>query len=358
MAVQTVKRSAYRLHEGHSYSCAIQVAGNTPLNQTYVQGTGSYDFDRTMINVTVTPVITCDGTDLDLSRLSSKSWYEIATDGTETQITSSTPGYELYPSGYPCGLRIKKNGNIKLLFRARHDKTLITATVEAREMTAADPLLELELDAPSSQLWNPFVTGHDTLTITPRAHRSGKTVAGTSYTWKRLRGTSWTEIKPYVIGDSTTEPLDCDISINSTTGALTIDRRYMGENARLQCTATAPDGMERTAEVSITRRIPAVTVDTIMSAYLPGDGEPLHAEAYIRYEGGNRIADPSAQFLISWHLGNSTTPVGYGNSIDLYTTADSLDVGMGIEDRGALGALCDLSDNAILTDENGNILFD
>lgn len=357
MAIQTTRRSAFRLHEGHSYSCSIAAVGNTPLNQTYVQGSGAYDFDRTLINVTVTPVITCDGTDLDLSKLSSKSWYEIATDGTETQITSSTAGFELYPTGYPCGLRIKKNGNIKLLFRARHDKTLITATTSAREMTAADPLLELELDAPSSQLWNPFVTGHDALTITPRAQRGGKTVGGATYTWKRLRDGAWADIRPYVIGNAATEPLDCDISINSSTGALTIDRRLMGDTARLRCTATAPDGKTRTAEVSVTRRIPAVTADIIMSDYLPGDSKPLHAEAYIRYEGGNRIADPSAQFLISWYLGNNTTPVGYGNSIDLYTTADSLDVGMGIEDRGALGALCDPADDAILTDENGNILF-
>lgn len=354
MAIQKIRRTAHRIHEGHNYSCSISAVGNTPLNQTYVQSTAEYDFDRTLVPVTVTPSITCDGSDLDLTQLSSKAWYEVASDGTETQITSSTAGFTLYPTGYPCGVQIKKNGEVRLVFRAKHDRSSIFATITARELTAADPVLELELDAPSAQAWNPFVTNADALVITPRAHRSGTTVAAT-YKWQRLRDGVWKDIKPYVIGDTTTEPLDCDVSINTTTGALTIDRRFMGDSAFLRCTATH-NGDTRTAEASITRRIPDVEADTLMSTYLPDEGQTIRAEAYIRYRGGNRIADPSKEFMISWFVNGATTPAGYGNSINLRSAGDSMTVEMGVEDRGALKALTD-SDGAVFTDSDGKILF-
>lgn len=354
MAIQKIRRTAFRIREGHSYSCAIGAVGNTPLNQTYVQSTGEYDFDRTLVPLTVNPSITCDNADLDLTKLSSKAWYEVGSDGTETQITSSTAGFTLYPTGYPCGLQVKKNGEVRLVFRAKHDRNSIFGTVTARELTAADPLLELELDAPSAQTWNPFVTGHDDLIITPRAHCGGVTVTAT-YTWQRLRDGVWTDIKPYVPGNTATEPLDCDVLINATTGALTIDRRFMGDSAFLRCTATY-GSMTRTAEASITRRIPDVEADTLMSGYLPDEGQTLRAEAYIRYRGGNRIADPSKEFMISWFINGATTPAGYGNSYNVRSAGASMTIEMGVEDRGALKALCD-SDGAVFTDADGKILF-
>ena len=353
MAKLTIRRTAFRLHEGHSYSCSLHAVGNTPLNQTYLQSTGEYDFDRTLIPVTVVPAITCDGADLDLTTLTSKAWYEVAADGTEVQITSSTPGFTLYPTGYPYGVQIKKNGEVRLIFRAKHSRSTITGSLTARELIAADLVLELELDAPTSQVWDPFTT-NDALTITPRAPRSGKTVAAT-YKWQRLRSGVWTDIKPYVIGDASTEPLDCDVSINATTGAITVDRRYMGDSTYLRCTATY-GGKTRTAEASITRRIPDVEADTISSTYLPDEGQTFRADAYIKYVGGDRIANPSEQFLISWYLNGASTPSAYGNSFSTRSTGDKMEVAMEVEDLGALGALCD-SDGAVFIDSDGKILF-
>lgn len=354
MARQTVRRSAFRLHEGHSYSCSIAAVGNVPLNQTYLQSANEYDFDRTLFPVTVTPSITCDGSDLDLTKLSSKAWYEVSSDGTETQITSADTDFALYPTGYPYGIQIKKNGEVRLVFRAKHGSVTITASVTARKLTAAEPQLELELDAPTSQTWNPFVTGHDELTITPRAHRGGKTVTAT-IKWQRIRDGVWTDLKPYVVGDATTEILDCDVSIDSTTNALTLDRRIMGESAYLRCIATH-DGATRTVEVSVARRIPEVDVDTVMSAYLPEAGQNLHADAYIRYRGGDRIANPSAEFLISWYVNGSATASGHGNSFDVRSTGDSMDIEMGVEDKGPLYAACD-SDGSVFIDSDGKVLF-
>lgn len=353
MAIQKIRRSAFRLHEGHSYSCSIGAVGNTPLNQTYLQSAGEYDFDRTLVPVTVTPSITCDGADLDLTQLSSKAWYEVGADGSETQITSSTAGYTLYPTGYPYGIQIKKNGEVRLVFRAKHGSVTITGSVTARELMAAEPVLELELDAPTAQTWNPFTTNDD-LIITPRAHRSGVTVAAT-FKWQRLRDGVWKDIKPYVPGNTATEPLDCFMSINATTGAITIDRRFMGESTYLRCTATH-SGETRTAEASITRRIPDVEADTIMSGYLPEEGQTLRAEAYIRYRGGDRIANPSAEFLISWFVNDSTTASGYGNSYNARSAGDSMTIEMGVEDRGALKALKDI-DGAVFTDADGKIYY-
>lgn len=354
MARQTVRRSAFRLHEGHSYSCSIAAVGNVPLNQTYLQSANEYDFDRTLFPVTVTPTITCDGSDLDLTKLTGKAWYEVGADGTETQITSADTDFALYPTGYPCGLQIKKNGEVRLVFRAKYGVDTIMSTVTARRLTAAEPQLELELDAPTSQTWNPFVAGHDELTITPRAHRGGKTVTAT-IKWQRLRDGVWADLKPYVPGDATTEILDCDVSIDSTTNALTLDRRFMGESAYLRCIATH-DGATRTVEVSVTRRIPEVDVDTVMSAYLPDAGQTLHADAYVRYRGGGRIVNPSAEFLISWHVNGSATASGHGNSFDVKSTGDSMEIAMDIEDKGPLMAACD-SDGSVFTDSDGKVLF-
>ena len=353
MAIQKIRRTAFRLHHGHSYSCSIEAVGNTPLNHTYLQSAGEYDFDRTVVPVTVTPSITCDGADLDLTVLSAKAWYEVAADGSEVQITSSTAGFLLYPAGYPCGIQIKKNGEVKLVFRGKHDRTTITASVTARELTAAEPVLELELDAPSAQTWNPF-TANDELTVTPRAHRGGTTVPAT-FKWQRLRDGVWTDIKPYLIDDATTEPLDCDVCVDTNTGTLTIDRRFMGDSAYLRCSATH-SGEVRTAELSITRRIPDVEADTIMSSFLPDEGQTLRADAYIRYRGGDRIPNPSAEFLISWFVNGATTASGYGNSFNARSSGDSMSIEMGVEDRGALKALTDF-DGAVFTDFDGKILF-
>lgn len=355
MATQRIRRSAFRLHEGHSYSCSIAAVGNVPLNQTFLQSANEYDFDRMAVPLTVTPSITMDGADLDLTKLTAKAWYEVASDGTETQITSADTDFVLYPTGYPCGLQVKKNGNVNLVFRAKNGVDNIMAKVSARMQTAAEPQLELELDAPTAQTWNPFVTGHDELTITPRAHRGGKTVPAT-IKWQRIRDGVWADLNPYMIGDATTDALDCDVSIDATTHALTIDRRFMGESAYLRCMATH-DGSTRTIEVSITRRIPEYSVDTIMSGYLPDAGDTIHADAYIRYVGGGRITNPSKELLISWYVNGASTPSGHGNGIDIKSTGDRMDVEMTVEDRGALHAISTGNPNEVFCDSDGKILF-
>ncbi len=343
MAKLRVKRTAYRLHEGHTYSCAIGPVGNVPLNQTYLQSANEYDFDRTAVPVTVSPSITCDGNDLDLTQLTGKAWYEVAADGTETQITSANTDYTLYPTGYPCGIQIKKNGDVSLVFRAKHWSVSITGRVSAKKQTAAEPQLELELDAPTSQVWDPFSsTGDAPLVITPRAHRAGKTVTAT-IKWQRLDNGTWRDVNPYVVGDTTTNPFDSDVEIDSTTGALTVYRRFMGESSFFRCFATH-GGSTRTADVSITRRIPEYRAETLMSAYMPDKGDNYHAEAYIRYAGGGRIANPSQELNIEWYVNDSTTAAGQGNSIDIRSTGDQVDVEMTVEDRGALGVAVDETD--------------
>lgn len=355
MAKITVKRKAYRLHEGHSYSCSLVPVGNVPLNQTYLQSANEYDFDRTAVPVTVNPSISCDGSDLNLSELTGKAWYEVAADGTETQITSSTAGFTLYPTGYPCGIQIKKNGDVRLVFRAKHGTVAVSATVAARQLTATEPQLELELDAPTSQIWNPFSSSGDApLVIKPRAHRAGKNVAAT-FKWQRMKSGTWTDLNPYVPGDATTDPFDSDVEIDSTTGALTVYRRFMGSASYFRCVAEH-GGDTQTAVASITRRIPDVDVSTLMPSYMPPAGQSLHAEAYIRYVGGDRIANPSQEYDIEWHVNGSSTPSARGNSIDTRSTGEQIDIDMTVEDRGALGVA--VSDaNEPYCDEDLKILY-
>lgn len=335
--IMIIRNSTKIIKEYKGLTAALTGADNLPLTQEYDEATGIYFPDRTLLPVIIVPDIReDDGTAVPDTDIATKAWYTVGSDGTETQILSTTPGFELYPTGHTLGLKVKKNispsTSVGLVFRftARGFAGMAGATLRTDNNPAPTP--DLELDFPAASVWNPFDTDRDTVTVTPTVRDFGHTSLAVE--WLKLDGTSWRAINP-------SDPKDAELELDTATNALTIDRRWMGESISLVCRLSDTGGSTpvviRERPVTIRRRIPEYTAEIMMSSVFGGSDASVMAQANIR-AGKSRLTDPSKELKLTWYDGN--TSVGSGNAHSYKTgTAEVIDAGLGIEDRGPMKLL-------------------
>lgn len=344
-----IKRKAILRKNIQALSVSISPAGNEPLDQYYDEQSAAYVPDRSLIPLILVPSLMMDGRDVS-AEYTERAWYRITAAGAEEQITASTPGHTLYPTGYDLGLKISANTPYdtaaKYVFRCRAKGSPGMATITLRTGAAVAAKPSLELDCPAAQTWNPFVTTADTLTITPKVFARGKTC---TVKWKRIlaNGTR----RDLIL----TDPEDCELSLNTTTGALTINRRLMGHRAALVCELYVGTSKVDEKPVTISRRIPQYREDCKTNTYFTPSDTSVFAQAQITAQPGGVLADPSAELLIAWFDGS--TRVGEGNT-HLFPARgkESIDIGMEVTDRGPWCLAAD-SDGAILTDSDGALLL-
>lgn len=332
-----IRNSTKIIKEYKGLTVALTGADNMPLTQEYDEATGTYFPDWTLLPVIVVPDIReDDGTPVPDSEVATKAWYTVGSDGTETQILTTTPGFELYPTGHTLGLKIKKNipasTSIGLVFRFTAGGFAGMARTTLRTDNNPAPTPDLELDFPVASVWNPFDTDRDTVTVTPTVRDYGNT--SLTVDWLKLDGTNWRAIDP-------TNPKDAELELDTATGALTINRRWMGESISLICRLTDNSGSTpvviRERPVTIRRCIPEYTAEIMMSSVFSESDTSVMAQANIR-AGRTRLTDPSKELKLNWYDGN--TSVGSGNSHSYKTgTAEVIDAGLGIEDRGPMKLL-------------------
>lgn len=316
---------------------AIAGSDNMPLTQEYDEATGVYYPDRAVMPLILVPDIREeDGTPVPDTDIAGKAWYLITPDGSETQILSTTQGYELFPSGYPLGLKVSHNipagGSLGLVFRfsARGFSGMGKETLRTDNNPAPTP--DLELDFPVASVWNPFDTDRDTVTVTPTVRDYGNT--SLSVEWLKRDGNAWRAIDP-------SEPKDSELEYDATTDALTINRRWMGESISVVCRLTDNSGTApvvlRECPVTIRRRIPEYSAEILMSSVFSDSDTAVLANSDIRV-GKSRVSDPCKELKLTWYNGN--TVAGEGNKHSFPTgSANTIDVGLDIEDRGPMKLL-------------------
>lgn len=325
-------KSAKLLEPSASVSVSIAPAGNLPLTQSYNEATGEYDLDRTMMPLILTPSVFADNKDVSDQTPDSKSWWILEESGNWRMIesTADSTRFELYPAGYPMGIKVKVNSTpdkpIKLRFDVTVSGVRTMEEIALRCESEAAPAPMLELDYPASSAWNPFETGHDKITITPNIRAFGQT--GYSVGWMKQDGSTKRAIDP-------SDPKDAELELNTATNALTIDRRWMGDSITLFCQLKKGSKVIREMPVTIVRRIPEFIEDYICPHQFEESTKSIRAEAYYRIPSTGRIADPSKELIISWY-DNKLTVVGTGNSHTYPVTGDNVSIAADFKDRGCL----------------------
>lgn len=334
---------------------SISPAGNEPLNQLWDEEAGEFVPDRSMIPLILVPTVMHGGDEVDPSEVEGREWVRVGTDGSETQVTDSMAGHTLYPTGYPLGLKLTGNNGTgqvaRYIFRVRARGVAGFCTVTLRTNTGAAAKPGVELDCPSAVAWDPFVTTRDRLVITPTVKARGKTV---SVQWRKIENGTRRVI-------SATDPADAEMSVDLTTGALTIDRRVMGRGVAVVCelymirTGTTPVLVDEKT-VKVVRRIPEYRVEVKAGQYFSGDDGTVRAEAVVRKHPVGVVADPSAELLLEWYDG--TRKVGEGNWHD-YPVRGRESADIGLEEPRDRGPWCLATDGdgAYLTDGDGALLL-
>lgn len=318
---------------------SVTPADNIPLNQYFDEESQAYIPDHTMIPLILTPEVQYEGEDVS-AEYEERGWWRISASGVEQQITASTAGHTLYPTGYPLGLKISSNipsgETWQYIFRVKSRGVRGSATVSLRTSIAASATPSLELDCPPSVLWDPFDTAHDIRVITPVIHARGKTC---TLRWKRIVAGVRRAINP----DS---PLDFECSFpsgsgqtadgsqTSGSGKIQVNLRWMGAGITLVAELLVGSKIVDEKYVSFTRRIPPYRAEILSNTHYGAGDTLLYARALIKKEpGGGIISDPTQELRIDWYDCDPATPVlvGSGTSHDFPLDPDAATKKTGIE---------------------------
>ncbi|MDE6754509.1 MAG: hypothetical protein K2J82_07845 [Muribaculaceae bacterium] len=344
---EIIRHKANLVKNAPNTSASISPLGSDPLSQVYVEETKEYVPDHTLVPLTLVPEVLADGVDVS-SSVTSQSWWKVNLDGSETQITSSTTGYELVAGSTP--LRLKLNFNtpssnpLQLIYRYTAGGLSGTASVTLKTTVNPAPAPVLEIDSDSAVAWNPFnPESNDTLTITPAITANGHT--GLTVRWRKKEGSNLRAI-------DTTDPKDIELSFSGN--ALKINRRWMGNRLSVVCELLKGSTVISQIPVTVSRRIPDFKARLRMSSIFSEADSKVYGKAEIT-TGGNVLANPSQEIRITWYESNAA--VGEGNSHEYSVKGKSeVPAGMSVEDRGAWCLAVD-GDGKYLTDADGKYLL-
>lgn len=307
-------------------------------------------------------------------------------DGVSTRITSSTTGYSITTSGNDAGtILVEKNVaplhpiTIKVeadyldirLQQVHH----ITETYLILCDNATEVVPQVEVDIADQSVWNPF-EDPDSVTITAGLRVGKSLVAYDShlrFVWQKLRSDgTFTEV-----GSDATEDYDMEVSSDSCTKSLTVNRRLMGSETEIRCIALYDkSGSASSMSVAATspmkalalvRRIPDFEDDfTGVPLNIPPGSLYLHPTAIIRDTKGI-ISNPERELHLIWKAATNLASgsltyaqVGHGESPVLPTSKivneHGMVLGIDVQDAGAIGALED-SDGYLIEDSDGSLIL-
>ncbi len=331
----------------------ISPADNVPLHQYFDEETQSYIPDHSLVPLILVPEVQYEGEDVS-GQYEERGWWRINSAGKEEQITASTSGHTLYPTGYPLGLKITANlpssQSWKYIFRVKAKGVRGSDTVTLRTNMAASATPTVELDCPSALNWDPFVTDADTLTITPVVHARGKSC---TVRWRKIVG----GVKRAIVY---TDFEDLELSQPSIQNSIQVNRRWMGDSVSLVCELLVGSTIVDEKYVTINRRVPPHRDGILANTYFGGADTIHHARIQVFKEPGGLISDPSTELKIDWYDCDTSSPVfvGSGNTHDfpLLSSAAKKNIGVEVTDRGPWCCLQDSSGNYI-TDSSGAVIL-
>lgn len=343
-----IKHTASIRRESSSLSVSISPADNVPYNQVYEEESKGYIPDHTLVPLILVPTVMMESEDVG-AEYEERGWWRIKEDGSEEQVTNALSGHTLWPTGYPLGLRISANipyGTIsKYVFRikARGARGAGTVSLRTNIATAAAP--SVELDCPAAQAWNPLQTDRDRIVITPTVKARGKVC---TIRWRKVVNGIRRNINP-------DDFEDIELSLDSATNALTIDRRLMGNRVSLVCELLVGNTIIDEKPVTMTRRIPERTDGIDANTFYSKRDSIIHAKARIELHPGGILQNPLSELDIKWYDGSSV--VGEGETHDYPLEGETeRTIGMEATDRGPWLLLTD-GDGTYLTDGDGRAII-
>ncbi|MDE5975674.1 MAG: hypothetical protein K2G69_03905, partial [Muribaculaceae bacterium] len=291
---EIIIHNATLVKEVKALSASIAPLSNDPLNQVYEEETNSYIPDRAAaLPLTLEATVTQGGQDAS-ALISSQGWYMINGNGTEVQITSSTPGYSLITTSTPMRLKVMVNTPYhtpsKYIYRCKVGQESATAVITLRTTINPKPNPTLEIDASASIVWNPFEpSSKDIIKITPTIHARGHT--GLTTRWRKIDAGTVRAI-------DTNDPKDIELSLDGT--AIKIDRRLMGKSVSLVCELLNGADVVDKRYVTFTRRIPEYECRVNGSPVFSEADAKLFREIEVIIKPGGPVVDPSQELRIQW----------------------------------------------------------
>jgi hypothetical protein len=362
-------------------SISMQVVTSVPDRQFYSAMDKSFTPDYTLTPLTLFP--RCAAVDADSmsapkainSELTNMKWYE-RIGGVQNLISSGTD-YVITQTGDNKGqIQVKKNSSIAnpitLEFSAeyvdaRTNQVLkYTASKVIIVSDSSSPQPVLTLDSPDTVQWYPV---RDVLnqTITAKLMAGNKDITEderVKFWWYRVLSTGALEEIVDGNGDNDWEI----VSVNKN--VLVVNRDFIGDEQTYVCKAayretgslpSSPDLFDQSATTRIVRYIPRIECDFkgIVTG-CPAGTSYIYPQGYVRDSKGV-ISSPEEWFKFIWLVkkpgASDYSKAGEGVSPTIPFTEGML-LDLQVEDRGAQAILIDDTDESVLQDADGNVLFD
>lgn len=362
-------------------SISMQVVTSVPDRQFYSAMDKSFTPDYTLTPLTLFP--RCAAVDVDStsaakainSELTNMKWYERI--GGVKKLISSGTDYVITQTGDNKGqIQVKKNSSIAnpitLEFSAeyvdaRTNQVLkYTASKVIIVSDSSSPQPVLTLDSPDTVQWYPV---RDVLnqTITAKLMAGNKDITEderVKFWWYRVLSTGALEEIVDGNGDNDWEI----VSVNKN--VLVVNRDFIGDEQTYVCKAayretgslpSSPDLFDQSATTRIVRYIPRIECDFkgIVTG-CPAGTSYIYPQGYVRDSKGV-ISTPEEWFKFIWMVkkpgASDYSKAGEGVSPTIPFTEGML-LDLQIEDRGAQAILIDDTDESVLQDADGNVLFD
>ena len=359
----------------------MQVVTSVPDRQFYSAMDKSFTPDYTLTPLTLFP--RCAAVDADSmsapkainSELTNMKWYE-RIGGVQNLISSGTD-YVITQTGDNKGqIQVKKNSSIAnpitLEFSAeyvdvRTNQVLkYTASKVIIVSDSSSPQPVLTLDSPDTVQWYP-VRDVKEQTITAKFMAGNKDITEderVKFWWYRVLSTGALEEIVDGNGDNDWEI----VSVNKN--VLVVNRDFIGDEQTYVCKAAyretgslpaTPDTFDQIATTRIVRYIPRIECDFkgIVTG-CPAGTSYIYPQGYVRDAKGV-ISSPEEWFKFIWMVkkpgASDYSKAGEGVSPTIPFTEGML-LDLQVEDRGAQAILIDDTDESVLQDADGNVLFD
>ena len=381
MALASKKKSMNINYRPLQASISMQVVTSVPDRQFYSAMDKSFTPDYTLTPLTLFP--RCAAVDADSmsapkainSELTNMKWYERI--GGVQKLISSGTDYVITQTGENKGqIQVKKNSSIAnpitLEFSAeyvdvRTNQVLkYTASKVIIVSDSSSPQPVLTLDSPDTVQWYPV---RDVLnqTITAKLMAGNKDITEderVKFWWYRVLSTGALEEIVDGNGDNDWEI----VSVNKN--VLVVNRDFIGDEQTYVCKAayretgslpSSPDLFDQSATTRIVRYIPRIECDFkgIVTG-CPAGTSYIYPQGYVRDAKG-MISSPEEWFKFIWMVkkpgASDYSKAGEGVSPTIPFTEGML-LDLQIEDRGAQAILIDDTDESVLQDADGNVLFD
>lgn len=362
-------------------SISMQVVTSVPDRQFYSATDKSYTPDYTLTPLTLFP--RCAAVDKDStsaaksvnSELTNMKWYERI--GGVQKLISSGTDYVITQTGDNKGqIQVKKNSSIAnpitLEFSADYVDTRTNQVLTYRASKviivsdSSSPQPVLTIDSPDTVQWYPV---RDVLqqTITAKLMAGNRDITDddrVKFWWYRVLSTGALEQIVDGNGDNDWEVVSVDRNV------LVVNRDFIGDEQTYVCKAayretgslpSSPDLFDQSATTRIVRYIPRIECDFkgIVTG-CPAGTSYIYPQGYVRDSKGV-ISTPEEWFKFIWMVkkpgASDYSKAGEGVSPTIPFTEGML-LDLQIEDRGAQAILIDDTDESVLQDADGNVLFD